>query len=89
MKKHHFPLSHKEAVKYGKQGGNPLLMAQRQGKRITVDGKPYHRKSKQRRTEMAKRKSPKRVAAGKKAARTSKRRYGKDMKKGQTRFLLR
>jgi hypothetical protein len=31
---------------------------------------------------VAKRKSPKRVAAGKKAARTMKRRYGKDMKKG-------
>jgi hypothetical protein len=28
------------------------------------------------------RKSPKRVAAGKKAARTMKRKYGKDMKKG-------
>ena len=27
-------------------------------------------------------KSPKRVAAGKKAARTMKRKYGKDMKKG-------
>lgn len=31
---------------------------------------------------MAKKKSPKHVAAGKKAARTSKKRYGKDMKKG-------
>jgi hypothetical protein len=31
---------------------------------------------------MAKRKSAKKVAAGKKAARTMKKRYGKDMKKG-------
>jgi hypothetical protein len=31
---------------------------------------------------VAKRKSPKRVAAGKKAARTMKRKYGKDMQKG-------
>lgn len=31
---------------------------------------------------VAKKKSPKKVAAGKKAARTMKRKYGKDMKRG-------
>lgn len=41
-----FPLSHKDAVKYGKQGGSPLLRALSHGRRITIDGKPYHPKSK-------------------------------------------
>ena len=41
-----FPLSHKDAVRYGKQGGSPLLKALARGRRITIDGKLYHPKSK-------------------------------------------
>jgi hypothetical protein len=36
-----FPLSHEKAVRYGKEGGSPLLLALRHGKRITIDGKRY------------------------------------------------
>ena len=39
-----FPLTHEKAVRYGKEGGNPVLLALRQGKRITINGKPYHHK---------------------------------------------
>jgi len=39
-------LTHEKAVRYGKLGGSPLLLAERQGKRITINGKPYHPKSK-------------------------------------------
>lgn len=31
---------------WGAKGGNELLIAQGKGKRITIDGKPYHPKSK-------------------------------------------
>jgi hypothetical protein len=36
-----FPLSHEKAVRYGKQGGSPLLLALKRGKKITIDGKRY------------------------------------------------
>ena len=39
-------LSHEKAVKYGRMGGSPLLLAERQGKRITINGKLYKPKSK-------------------------------------------
>ena len=46
MKRKLKPLSHEKAVRYGKLGGSPLLLALRRGKRITIDGKQYHPKSK-------------------------------------------
>lgn len=45
-KKSGFPLSHADAVKYGKLGGNPLLLSLKKGKKITVDGKRYVPKNK-------------------------------------------
>ena len=39
-------LSHERAVRYGKLGGSPLLLAERQGKRITINGKLYKPKNK-------------------------------------------
>jgi len=32
--------------KWGSEGGSPLLLAVKHGRRITIDGKPYHPKSK-------------------------------------------
>jgi hypothetical protein len=38
--------SHEQHVRDGKQGGSPLLLALRRGKKITIDGKRYIPKSK-------------------------------------------
>ena len=37
-----FPLSHADAVRYGRRGGNPLLKAEGRGERIKI----YHRNGK-------------------------------------------
>ena len=79
--------------KWGKEGGSELLKpsvirAYRNGT-LKANGKVVkppekHKKKSKQGDKMKKkeRKSPKRVAAGKKAARTMKRKYGKDMRKG-------